>query len=98
MTALRKDHAPLIVAALTLVLLPFVLDLCGLPLRSAIFCWTVIAQVTASTALENSTSMPSPVVLTMRPLCSAMAGSTISRREAFNAASVPTSSAPVSRE
>jgi branched-chain amino acid transport system ATP-binding protein len=33
---MRKDHVPLMVAALTLVLLPFVLDLCGLPLRSAI--------------------------------------------------------------
>lgn len=29
--------------------------------------WTWIAQRTASTALANSTSRPSPVVLTMRP-------------------------------
>ena len=29
--------------------------------------WTSTAQRTASTALANSTSMPSPVVLTMRP-------------------------------
>src|SRR4029453_11342083 len=35
-TAMRKDHAPLIVAALVLVLLPFALDVAGLPLRSAI--------------------------------------------------------------
>ena len=33
---MRKDHAPLIVAALVLVLLPFALDVAGLPLRSAI--------------------------------------------------------------
>ena len=33
---MRKDHAPLIVAALALVLLPFALDVAGLPLRSAI--------------------------------------------------------------
>jgi hypothetical protein len=33
-----------------------------------------IAHVTASTALANSTRMPSPVALTMRPLCSAMTG------------------------
>src|SRR6266540_5032901 len=31
-----KQHAPLIVAALSLIVLPFALDLCGLPLRSAI--------------------------------------------------------------
>jgi branched-chain amino acid transport system ATP-binding protein/branched-chain amino acid transport system permease protein len=33
---MRQDHAPLIVAALALVLLPFALDVAGLPLRSAI--------------------------------------------------------------
>ena len=34
-----------------------------------------MAQRTASTALANSTSAPSPVVLTMRPRCSAILGS-----------------------
>ena len=33
---MRKEHAPLLVAALALALLPFALDLAGLPLRSAI--------------------------------------------------------------
>ena len=37
---------------------------------------TSIAQRAASTALANSTSMPSPVVLTIRPRCSATVGST----------------------
>src|SRR5499433_814459 len=33
---MRREHAPLAVAALSLALLPFVLDLVGLPLRSAV--------------------------------------------------------------
>ena len=36
-------------------------------LRSAMARWISMAQRTASTALANSTSAPSPVVLTMRP-------------------------------
>ena len=36
-------------------------------LRSAIAAWISTAQRTASTTLANSTSRPSPVVLTMRP-------------------------------
>src|SRR5216683_4654901 len=36
MMRIRRDHLPLAAAALTLALLPFVLDVCGLPLRSAI--------------------------------------------------------------
>ena len=38
--------------------------------RSTIARCTSTAQRTASTTLPNSTSMPSPVVLTMRPRCS----------------------------
>jgi len=38
--------------------------------------WTVTAHPTASTMLANSTSIPSPVVFTMRPWCLAMVGST----------------------
>ena len=34
--------------------------------------WISTAQATAFTTLGNSTSMPSPVSLTMRPLCSAI--------------------------
>ena len=41
------------------------------------------AQATSSTTLANSTSMPSPVVLTMRPRCAGYAGST-SRDDAFS--------------
>src|SRR5438132_14332426 len=33
---IRHEHSPLVVAAVALVLLPFALDLVGLPLRSAI--------------------------------------------------------------
>ena len=67
-------------------------------LRSVIPCCTSTAQRTASTTLANSMSNPSPVVLTMRPRCSLTLGSPSSRRIAFSAASVPSSSAPISRE
>ena len=50
-----------------------------------------------ATALANSISSPSPVVLTTRPWWLAIAGSTNSRRIAFRAARVPTSSAPIRR-
>ena len=66
--------------------------------RSGIACCTATAQRTASTTLANSTSRPSPVVLTMRPLCSAIFGSRSSRRSALRRSSVPSSSAPISRE
>src|SRR6516165_4042063 len=66
--------------------------------RSGIACCTATAQRTASTTRANSTSMPSPVVLTMRPLCSAIFGSRSSRRSALRRSSVPSSSAPISRE
>src|SRR5918998_780936 len=33
---MRRDHAPLLIAAVALAILPFVLDRIGLPLRSAI--------------------------------------------------------------
>jgi hypothetical protein len=46
----------------------------------------------------GATSIPSPVVLTTRPRCSTIFGSASSRRIAFSAASVPSSSAPISRE
>ncbi|KSV77389.1 hypothetical protein N182_22690 [Sinorhizobium sp. GL2] len=36
-------------------------------LRSRILRWMSAAQATAFTTLGNSTSMPSPVTLTMRP-------------------------------
>jgi hypothetical protein len=41
-------------------------------LRPAISRWNSTAQRTASTTLANSASKPSPVVLTMRPRCSAI--------------------------
>ena len=65
---------------------------------SGIDCCTSTAQRTTSTTLANSTSRPSPVVLTMRPWCSAIFGSTSSRRSALRGSSVPSSSAPISRE
>jgi hypothetical protein len=36
-------------------------------LRPTMLRWTLTAQATASTTLANSTSIPSPVVFTMRP-------------------------------
>ena len=54
--------------------------------------WTSTALRTASTALANSTSIPSPVVLTMRPRWEAMVGSTRVFLRAFSRASVPSSS------
>jgi hypothetical protein len=52
---------------------------------------------TASTALANSTSIPSPVVLTMRPRCAAIAGSTSALLIDFSWTSVPSSLQPISR-
>jgi hypothetical protein len=79
-----------------------------MPMRSVIFgvvlpsaaalLWTSNAQFTASTTLANSTSVPSPISLTTRPLCWATAGSNSVRRCCFNAASVPASSPPIIRE
>jgi hypothetical protein len=51
----------------------------------------------ASTALANSTSMPSPVVSTMRPRCAAIVGSTSDFRSDLSRASVPSSSRPIKR-
>ena len=65
--------------------------------RDPIPLCTVMAQATASTTLGNSIRRPSPVVLTMRPLCSATIGSISSRRKALRRAKVPASSRPMSR-
>ena len=74
----------------------------GILRQTSAFCaamprWTSTAQRAASTALANSTSMPSPVVLTMRPRCAAMVGSTSAFLTALSRASVPSSSAPIRR-
>src|SRR5438034_1590805 len=66
-------------------------------LRSIIAFCTSMAQRTASTTLRNSTSAPSPVRFTTRPLCTAMVGSIRSLRSARSRANVRSSSAPVSR-
>ena len=52
----------------------------------------------ASTTVANSTSIPSPVVLTIRPRCTAILGSISLRRYALRRARVPFSSAPIRRE
>jgi hypothetical protein len=59
--------------------------------------WISTAQRTASTTLANSTSAPSPMSLTMRPWCVAIVGLMNSRRSALRRASVPSSSAAMSR-
>ena len=61
-------------------------------------CCHWVAQRNASTTLENSTSKPSPVVLTMRPRCSVIFGSISSARIDLSRLRVPSSSAPISRE
>jgi len=66
--------------------------------RSIIARCNSAAQRTASTTLGNSASIPSPVVLTMRPECSRIFGSTSSRRRALRRSCVPSSSAPIRRE
>src|SRR5215831_18419144 len=60
--------------------------------------WNSTAQRTASTTLGNSTNSPSPVVLTIRPLCSATLGWTSSWKWAWSRSCVPSSSAPIKRE
>jgi len=66
-------------------------------LRSAIALWIATAQVTASTALPNSTSAPSPMVLTMRPRSRATAGLKTSAQTRLSCRRVPVSSSPMSR-
>src|ERR671916_874342 len=46
---MRRDHAPLLIAAVALAVLPFVLDLLGLPLRSSI---DVVAVAIAAMGLN----------------------------------------------
>ena len=67
-------------------------------LRSAMPRCTSTAQRTASTTLGNSSSRPSPVVLTIRPPYSKIFGSMSSRRWIFKPARVPLSSNPIRRE
>src|SRR5271165_2593999 len=66
-------------------------------LRSTMAFCTSMAQRTASTTLRNSTSAPSPVRFTTRPLCTEIVGSMRSLRSALSRASVRSSSAPVRR-
>ena len=62
----------------------------GMPaLRSTIAFCISIAQRTASTTLRNSTMAPSPVLLTTRPLWTAIVGSMSSLRNARRRPSVP---------
>jgi hypothetical protein len=67
-------------------------------LRKARAACTSLAQRSASTTLPNSTSKPSPIVLTIRPWCSAILGSVSSARIAASRFKVPPSSVPISRE
>src|SRR6516225_1627719 len=61
-------------------------------------CWISAAHRTASTTLPNSTSIPSPVFLTVWPWCSLTLGSTSSRRCVFRRSCVPSASSPINRE
>lgn len=70
----------------------------GIPSLAAMnpFCSST-AHCTASTALANSTSTPSPISLTTRPLCWTTNGDNTACRRDFNAASVPASSRSIRR-
>jgi len=52
----------------------------------------------AAHRVDDARKFDQPVVLTMRPWCSAIFGSRSSRRSAVRCSSVPSSSAPISRE
>ena len=67
-------------------------------LLAAIAVCTSAAQRSASTTLVNSTKRPSPVVLTMRPRCSAIFGSITSARSDLRRRRVPSSSPSIRRE
>ena len=66
-------------------------------LRRAMRSWKSTAQRNASVTLWNSINIPSPVVLMMRPLQLAIAGSMSSSRTVFSRASVPASSVSMRR-
>jgi hypothetical protein len=66
-------------------------------LRSAITVCIATAHSTASTTEGNSSKMPSPVVLTIRPPCFATTASAITRCSRRMRAA-PASSRPISRE
>src|SRR5205823_10220581 len=72
--------------------LPIYLSAAILTLASTTLRCHSVAQRNASTTLENSTSKPSPVVLTMRPRCSVIVGSIISARIDLSRLRVPSSS------
>ena len=57
----------------------------------------ISARMAASMTLANSTSMPSPVVLMIRPLFLTIAGSMSSSRWVLSRANVPASSISMSR-
>ena len=65
-------------------------------LRSPSPVWIATAHSTAATTDGNSSSSPSPVVLTMRPQDLAISGSINSDRWARSVESVPVSSPPMS--
>ena len=64
---------------------------------SAMLRWNSTAVRTASTALANSTSMPSAVVLTMRPRCVAMVGWTSAFLISFSRTRAPSTPASIRR-
>ncbi len=68
----------------------------GIPaLRSAMRACMSAAPETASTTEENSARKPTPVVLTIRPPCRAITGSSVARCP-FQVRIVPASSHPTS--
>src|SRR5262245_17644094 len=61
-------------------------------------CWKAMAAASASTALANSTRLPSPLSLTTRPPRRAAAGASRWFRCSRSRATVPLSSRPISRD
>jgi len=66
-------------------------------LRARMSRWIAVAARSASVALPNSTSRPSPTVRTMRPWLAVIAGSVTSARTARSRVWVPVSLRSISR-
>jgi hypothetical protein len=68
----QDDHAKHVEAVAEDDIIPILLNRSLMPIRKSMRVWP--GERIASTTLTNSTSTPSPVVLTMRPWCSEILG------------------------
>jgi hypothetical protein len=70
----QDDHAKHVEAVAEDDIIPILLNRSLMPIRKSMRVWPGGSQRIASTTLTNSTSTPSPMVLTMRPWCSEILG------------------------